>query len=129
VTYPGFTPVGNATLVVANVLTCNKHSPKLREGGVITLRGATGMSCVVLQAWHPLDPSHQLPVRLVLLCNIMRHTVMWCVLLGRAVSCVQSDSGAYHAVPCCVCREQNILADRLASMSMEIDMEMITFVL
>jgi hypothetical protein len=25
VTYPGFTPVGNATLVVANVLTCNKH--------------------------------------------------------------------------------------------------------
>jgi hypothetical protein len=26
VTYPGFTPVGNATLVVANVLTCNKHS-------------------------------------------------------------------------------------------------------
>jgi hypothetical protein len=26
VTYPGFTPVGNATLVVTNVLTCNKHS-------------------------------------------------------------------------------------------------------
>jgi hypothetical protein len=26
VTYPGFTPVGNATLVVANVLKCNKHS-------------------------------------------------------------------------------------------------------
>jgi hypothetical protein len=26
VTYPGFTPVGNAALVVANVLTCNKHS-------------------------------------------------------------------------------------------------------
>jgi hypothetical protein len=26
VTDPGFTPVGNATLVVANVLTCNKHS-------------------------------------------------------------------------------------------------------
>jgi hypothetical protein len=25
---PGFTPVGNATLVVANVLTCNKHSQK-----------------------------------------------------------------------------------------------------
>jgi hypothetical protein len=30
VTYPGFTPVGNATLVVANVLTCNKHSQKKR---------------------------------------------------------------------------------------------------
>jgi hypothetical protein len=30
VTYPGFTPVGNATLVVANVLTCNKHS-QIRE--------------------------------------------------------------------------------------------------
>jgi hypothetical protein len=26
VIYPGSTPVGNATLVVANVLTCNKHS-------------------------------------------------------------------------------------------------------
>jgi hypothetical protein len=26
VTYLGLTPVGNATLVVANVLTCNKHS-------------------------------------------------------------------------------------------------------
>ena len=26
--YPGSTPVGNATLVVANVLTCNKHTPK-----------------------------------------------------------------------------------------------------
>jgi hypothetical protein len=26
VLYPGSTPVGNATLVVANVLTCNKHS-------------------------------------------------------------------------------------------------------
>jgi hypothetical protein len=29
VTYPGSTPVGNATLVVANVLTCNKHSQKI----------------------------------------------------------------------------------------------------
>jgi hypothetical protein len=28
VIYPGSTPVGNATLVVANVLTCNKHTPK-----------------------------------------------------------------------------------------------------
>jgi hypothetical protein len=28
VIYPGSTPVGNATLVVANVLTCNKHSQK-----------------------------------------------------------------------------------------------------
>jgi hypothetical protein len=27
VIYPGSTPVGNATLVVANVLTCNKYSP------------------------------------------------------------------------------------------------------
>jgi hypothetical protein len=26
VIYPGSTPVGNATLVVANMLTCNKHS-------------------------------------------------------------------------------------------------------
>jgi hypothetical protein len=27
VIYPGSTPVGNATLVVANMLTCNKYSP------------------------------------------------------------------------------------------------------
>jgi hypothetical protein len=27
VIYPGSTPVGGATLVVANVLTCNKYSP------------------------------------------------------------------------------------------------------
>jgi hypothetical protein len=27
VIYPGSTPMGNATLVVANVLTCNKYSP------------------------------------------------------------------------------------------------------
>ena len=32
--YPGSTPVGNATLVVANVLTCNKYSQKkiMRHG-------------------------------------------------------------------------------------------------
>jgi hypothetical protein len=30
VIYPGSTPVGNATLVVANVLTCNKYSQKKR---------------------------------------------------------------------------------------------------
>jgi hypothetical protein len=29
VIYPGSTPVGNATLVVANVLTCNKYSHKM----------------------------------------------------------------------------------------------------
>jgi hypothetical protein len=29
VIYPGSTPVGNATLVVANVLTCNKYSQKI----------------------------------------------------------------------------------------------------
>jgi hypothetical protein len=27
VIYPASTPVGNATLVVANMLTCNKYSP------------------------------------------------------------------------------------------------------
>jgi hypothetical protein len=35
VTYPGFTPVGNATLVVANVLTCNKHSQNRGGGGAV----------------------------------------------------------------------------------------------
>jgi hypothetical protein len=37
VIYPGSTPVGNATLVVANVLTCSKHSQKvLGERGAPT---------------------------------------------------------------------------------------------
>jgi hypothetical protein len=27
--YPASTPVGNVTLVVANVLTCNKNTPQL----------------------------------------------------------------------------------------------------
>jgi hypothetical protein len=31
VIYPGSTPVGNATLVVANVLTCNKYSPYILQ--------------------------------------------------------------------------------------------------
>jgi hypothetical protein len=40
VTYPGFTPVGNATLVVANVLTRNKHSPFSADAGVAAAAGA-----------------------------------------------------------------------------------------
>jgi hypothetical protein len=39
VIYPGSTPVGNATLVVANVLTCNKHSPHI-------------YICIGLWGWH-----------------------------------------------------------------------------
>jgi hypothetical protein len=39
VIYPGSTPVGNATFVVANVLTCNKHSQLLSSCvGSLTLR-------------------------------------------------------------------------------------------
>jgi hypothetical protein len=34
VIHPGSTPVGNATLVVADVLTCNKHSPTCAARGV-----------------------------------------------------------------------------------------------
>jgi hypothetical protein len=30
--YPGSTPVGNATLVVANVLTCNKNNSQIGMG-------------------------------------------------------------------------------------------------
>jgi hypothetical protein len=45
VTYPGFTPVGNATLVVANVLTCNKHSHWMRftalNGGALPAKDAS----------------------------------------------------------------------------------------
>jgi hypothetical protein len=37
VIYPGSTPVGNATLVVANVLTCNKHSHIIGEHVVKTV--------------------------------------------------------------------------------------------
>jgi hypothetical protein len=39
VTYPGFTPVGNATLVVANVLTCNKHSHMVTQRAVLRCVG------------------------------------------------------------------------------------------
>jgi hypothetical protein len=43
VTYPGFTPVGNATLVVANVLTCNKHSQIAHLFYVGSLRACAGL--------------------------------------------------------------------------------------
>jgi hypothetical protein len=42
VTYPGFTPVGNATLVVANVLTCNKHSQKISIHNIYYILVGTG---------------------------------------------------------------------------------------
>jgi hypothetical protein len=50
VTYPGFTPVGNATLVVANVLTCNKHSHSFSNqfahpGGASCLTVALRLRC------------------------------------------------------------------------------------
>jgi hypothetical protein len=49
VIYPGSTPVGNATLVVANVLTCNKHSQ-------IQCRSPTRQTCYeVSSAQHTLD--------------------------------------------------------------------------
>jgi hypothetical protein len=38
VIYPGSTPVGNATLVVANVLTCNKHSQYCKQQSAWALR-------------------------------------------------------------------------------------------
>jgi hypothetical protein len=37
VIYPGSTPVGNATLVVANVLTCNKHTPNYESPAMLTM--------------------------------------------------------------------------------------------
>jgi hypothetical protein len=53
VIYPGSTPVGNATLVVANVLTCNKHSHmSLRS---MMLLAATCSCCQLLAAgWWQL---------------------------------------------------------------------------
>jgi hypothetical protein len=67
VTYPGFTPVGNATLVVANVLTCNKHSQKK-----YVLYSTTG--CHI----HPPPPNtlsaaHLLPLTVI----IRRHIHAW----------------------------------------------------
>jgi hypothetical protein len=46
VTYPGFTPVGNATLVVANVLTCNKHSQYRPAAALKPF--TSSMTCTVL---------------------------------------------------------------------------------
>jgi hypothetical protein len=43
VIYPGSTPVGNATLVVANVLTCNKYSHKILASGSVKAPAAAGM--------------------------------------------------------------------------------------
>jgi hypothetical protein len=44
VIYPGSTPVGNATLVVANVRTCNKHSPIEPQGLAHMGKGLIGLS-------------------------------------------------------------------------------------
>jgi hypothetical protein len=61
VTYPGFTPVGNATLVVANVLTCNKHSQKKKNGGVSacnSMRCLTAGTCRHGTSPHTLSQGH-----------------------------------------------------------------------
>jgi hypothetical protein len=49
--YSGYTPVGNATLVVANVLTCNKYSQKKYQ--------RTGMPLIriCLPSVHPVTHS------------------------------------------------------------------------
>jgi hypothetical protein len=60
VIYPGSPQVGNATLVVANVLTCNKHSPIMphcarSEEGYSALYGSAAgsrESLTQLQAAH-----------------------------------------------------------------------------
>jgi hypothetical protein len=44
------TPVGNATLVVANVLTCNKHSPSL-TAPCITVMSCPAPLLQVLPRW------------------------------------------------------------------------------
>jgi hypothetical protein len=52
VIYPGSTPVGNATLVVANVLTCNKHSPIMRVGWcVLVVYNCTDSVVMLLLGW------------------------------------------------------------------------------
>jgi hypothetical protein len=52
VTYPGFTPVGNATLVVANVLTCNKHS-RIMHARVYCVAASTSTSCISVVLSYP----------------------------------------------------------------------------
>jgi hypothetical protein len=61
VIYPGSTPVGNATLVVANVLTCNKHSqntPKIAAACKLVLH-------TLHAAMHAVLYTTQVPLLLV----------------------------------------------------------------
>jgi hypothetical protein len=49
VIYPGSTPVGNATLVVANVLTCNKHSQNCQPFMLHVSEVGLSAGCLLLQ--------------------------------------------------------------------------------
>jgi hypothetical protein len=61
--YAIITPVGNATLVVANVLTCNKHSQKLvsRAHSVHPQPGSLAYHILVVPSLQHLKVSEQKP--------------------------------------------------------------------
>jgi hypothetical protein len=62
VIYPGSTPVGNATLVVANVLTCNKHS-QVYTGSVHIVSDSLLTAIESLEAWNCFPDSGRLQDR------------------------------------------------------------------
>jgi hypothetical protein len=62
VTYPGSTPVSNATLVVTNVLTSNKHSPIGNQ-----------VQCVMGE--HLCEPGDSLAIAIVYALPNMMHAV------------------------------------------------------
>jgi hypothetical protein len=94
VTYPGFTPVGNATLVVANVLTCNKHSQKRVQTYTVSFLGVLGYEH--RKYWWPTATG-----------SLQRQRVSFSVegilvgpLLGKAVAIIYNQVAAGEC--CCV---------------------------
>jgi hypothetical protein len=82
VIYPGSTPVDNATLVVANVLTCNKHSPYLSPAGNV-------------YGILPMSTAKQVSIYLMLTHQVRaKH----CCLQGSACKRCQMPEGSLLAI-------------------------------
>jgi hypothetical protein len=75
VIYPGSTPVGNATLVVANVLTCNKHSHWLRPGWLLQVGCTCNCPCWCCIEMHASTAANCSPA------IGMRNTANYAILL------------------------------------------------
>jgi hypothetical protein len=89
VIYPGSTPVGNATLVVANVLTCNKHSPT---------RPAPDHTIML---WRALFAQSRFSA---LHANCWSASCLYCQLLCGSARCWRQQASAHTlwAYPACV---------------------------